>query len=408
MVGKKGWSRPTSKQTTKAQDPASLPGAIKRGSGVNSSRVAAVVAAAAAENFIKNRTSSSVPATSADLAKISDTALGHRLPPSMTADPMKIINLEIVSLAFGHASTEKKRKATYGGEIDHYMLQTGGAGVAGMTAEAAAMARRRQEVQPPKKAKSQPTRDTQVAQQKELERKWAVETHDVRGTFHAMRQELLQREREAGLRDGDIALSREYSYYDLVGSAQLAAVELDLADVVASVREAGDRARTLLEQEPTAPEKADTTKPKGMDHEKETQPAKSTPETSNKLEDMDVDKKSQPAKPASGTSNKPEDMDVDKEPQPAKPETDTSKPKEVDPLEESLLCAENDLEILKDDPEVQTSPAKGAKIATNTTREKTIVQAAEDAAMMRELARIIRRRALEMPAARSSPYGLAP
>lgn len=339
----------------------------------------------------------SIPVTSAELATPSAAAIRNRLPPSMVADPMKIINLEIVSLAFGHASTDNnndnnnnKRKTPYGGEIDNYMLQTGGAaGAVGVTAEAAAMVRRRQDVLsrdgPPKKAKPQPTRDTQAVRQKEMEGKWAMETQDVTGTFHAMRQELLEREQAAGLRNGDIALSREYSYYDIIGSAQLAAVELDLADVVESVREAGDRARTLLEQNP--------------------QPADEADDATAKTADKEHDKGSQAAKETSPT----EDMEVDKGTSPTKLVSDAEeKPKGSDPFEESLLCTEEDLEPLKDDPGARTTSAVEANVAFGTTREKAVVQAAEDAAMMRELARIIRRRALEIRTIRACKYDITP
>ena len=339
--------------------------------------------------------SGSIPVTSAELATPSAAAIRNRLPPSMVADPMKIINLEIVSLAFGHASTDNdnKRKAPYGGEIDNYMLQTGGAaGAVGVTAEAAAMVRRRQDVLsrdgPPKKAKPQPTRDTQAVRQKEMIEKWAMETQDVTGTFHAMRQELLEREQAAGLRNGDITLSREYSYYDIIGSAQLAAVELDLADVVESVREAGDRARALLEQNPL--------------------PADETDDAIATSSDKEHDKKAHAPKLAKENSPT-ENMEVDKESSPIKTPPDAEKePKELDPLEESLLCTEEDLEPLKNDPGVRTTSAEEANVAFGTTRENAVVQAAEDAAMMRELARIIRRRALEMRTTRACKYDITP
>lgn len=235
------------------------------------------------------------PASSAELATAPD--IWNSLPPSMTADPMVLPNncITVKALSFTHSAPtkDKKRKASSN--------EVGELGAGALLVK-----------------KVQPSQDAQVPKQKEADKKWAIETIDVLGTFNATKQELLRRKEHAasGLQEGDIALSKEYSYYDILGSAHTAAVELELADIVTSVREAGDRARNLLKEEEKAVKDADA------------------------LDSMEVD----------------------------------------------------------DDK----------KDASNANNETTIVQAAEDAAMMRELARIIRQRALEMKEARCSEYGLIP
>lgn len=166
---------------------------------------------------------------------------------------------------------------------------------------------------------------SQANKQAQLEQKWSFETEDVIGTFEAMKHELLERKRDAGLIDGDIALSlsREYSYYDLVGSSLLASVELDLVDVKEAMKEAEKRARTMLAVE-------------------------------RREEWSRVDTH------ASG---------------------------------------------IGDNGEAERRPAKTSKIG-DPERDSATIHAAQDAALMRELARIIRKRALEMSEARMSKNSL--
>lgn len=171
-----------------------------------------------------------------ELAKASDTVL----LPSQNAVPMRLsTNIQSSTLAFGKGSTFKRRKTdTSAGGIP-------GAFERAMATEEAVLARRKASdgtTGSPKRGKQK----APPSLQKEIERHWNEETRDVLGTFQAMRQELLQRKQDAGLLGADLVLTREYSYYDLVGSAQLASVELELADVLSGVREAKVRARDLI------------------------------------------------------------------------------------------------------------------------------------------------------------------
>ena len=163
--------------------------------------------------------------------------------PSQNVVPMKLpSNVDSTTLAFGRGSTFKKRKT-----------ETSSGGVSGaferaMATEEAILARRKATDIKPGSLNS-PRRSREKlppSLQRELERHWNEESRDVLGTFQAMRQELLQRKRDAGLLGVDIVLHKEYSYYDLVGSAQLASVELELADVLASIQDGKDRASSLI------------------------------------------------------------------------------------------------------------------------------------------------------------------
>jgi Tesmin/TSO1-like CXC domain, cysteine-rich domain len=262
------------------------------------------------------------------------------LPPSYYALPMKLPGgVDSASLSFGWASAtgtssssrNKKRKPA-----DQDMTI---AIERAMATEEAVLATRRNHnnhnhhhhhddhgtIILPRKSPTNPRPRTRVAIQSELEHKWAVETQDVLGTFQAMRQELLERKRDAGLLGADIEIAREYSYYDLVGSAQLAAVELDLADIMTTVKDAEGKARNLAQQEERG-------------------------QTTNDADD-----------------------------------------------EQALLCDET-MDGISNVPSLGVS---GPTTRMNSNqREDVIVQAAQDAALMRELARVIRRHALEMKEAR--------
>ena len=232
--------------------------------------------------------------TSTDLFRLPEV-----LPPSTYTTPMSLKNGEPSAfLAFGHAAARSKKRSAE--ESAH------------TTAVADGTVNKKNKGQLAKK-------------HIKLEKKWMTETQDVMGTFEAMKHELLERKRDAGLLgEGDIALSlsREYSYYDLVGSALLASVELELADVMSIIKEAEQRARTLI-----AIEKQEQQSSVGV-----TSP-------------MDVDV-------PNGIGHKPA------------PKIDDSE------------------------------------------RDSATIQAAQDAAMMRELARIIRQRAQEMSEARLSRNSL--
>lgn len=248
------------------------------------------------------------------LFKVSDM-----LPPSLYSIPMELPNGETcASLGFFPVGPAKKRKAGNRPEF------TGA------------------------KVKSTKNSKTQALSEKELEEKWSLETQDVLGTFGAMKHELLERKRDAGLIEGDIALSlsREYSYYDLVGSAHLASVELDMVDVIASVKEAKKRARNMF-----AVAKTESSGESTIDAAKE-----------KHLRQAQM----------------PEAMNAD---------------------EASLLCAEESPWEKQD-----TSSSSGYG---DREIETYVIQASQDAALMRELAHIIRKRAREMSEARMSQNSLA-
>ncbi|CAB9516306.1 lin-54 homolog [Seminavis robusta] len=262
------------------------------------------------------------------------------LPPSYYAVPMRLPGgIDSASLSFGLASLgSKKRKAESSPGVNEAVERA-------MATEEAILERRNQvdsrrsphgTSHAPRNFFSTPSSSrpkTQGAIQTELEHKWAIETQDVLGTFQAMRQELLQRKKDAGLLGGaDIEISREYSYYDLVGSAQLAAVELDLAEVMTSVKEAEAGARRVAQQE----------------QQQQSTPAKSS-----------------------------------------------------DPDEQMLLCDETVDKL----PRVSAAPCSAPRM-DSTKREELTVELAQDAALMRELARIIRRHAQEMKEARTSNHPL--
>jgi Tesmin/TSO1-like CXC domain, cysteine-rich domain len=170
--------------------------------------------------------------------------------PSHNAVPMNLPgDVASTTLAFGRGVTFKKAKT-----------EASGGGVPGaferaMATEEAVLARRKATDGGPGSSTRQKKQKRELSLQKDLELHWSDETRDVLGTFQAMRQELLQRKQDAGLLSADIILSREYSYYDLVASAQLASVELDLADVLASVREAEGRAQSLIAKTSQQPAK---------------------------------------------------------------------------------------------------------------------------------------------------------
>ena len=95
---------------------------------------------------------------------------------------------------------------------------------------------------------------------------------------------------------------------------------------------------------------------------------------------------------AKDMSSPVESMDVDKEPETgSKPDSN-----DLHLTEESLLCTEEDLEPWKGGSDDRNGSFWEASMTRALTSEEAVVQAAEDAAMMRELARIIRRRALEL------------
>jgi Tesmin/TSO1-like CXC domain, cysteine-rich domain len=273
--------------------------------------------AVAAEGATTRKNSKSTTTSSVTAANNNKIVDDGNLPPSYYALPMKLQGgLDSASLSFGWASakgTSRKRKPDQDMSI---------AIERAMATEEAVLARRNQDdgtmPRSPTSPKPVPRPKTRVAIQSELEHKWAVETQDALGTFQAMRQELLERKRDAGLIGADIEIAREYSYYDLVGSAQLAAVELDLADVMTSVKDAEVKARMLAQKE--------------------------------------------------------------------RDETG-------DPEEQAQLCDET-----MDGTSNVTSI--GGSRMNHEQREEVIVQAAQDAALMRELARVIRRHALEMKEAR--------
>ena len=148
-------------------------------------------------------------------------------------------NITSTTLAFGKGSTFKKRKTESSTE------GIPGAFERAMATEEAVLARRKAS-DTAANSSSRTKHMKPPSLQKELERHWNEETRDVLGTFQAMRQELLQRKKDAGLLGTDLVLTREYSYYDLIGSSQIASVELELADVLGGIREAKERAQSLI------------------------------------------------------------------------------------------------------------------------------------------------------------------
>lgn len=171
-------------------------------------------------------------------------------PPSYYAVSMTLPSGEpSATVGFGQGLTMKKQKANCSSRNE-----TQSAFERAMATEEAILARRQAEGDAntdAKKTNSSNNSSTNSQQkrsslQAQMEEHWNEETRDVLGTFQAMRQELLQRKQDAGLLGQDIVLTREYSYYDLVGSAQLAAVELELADVLRRVRNAEGNARELI------------------------------------------------------------------------------------------------------------------------------------------------------------------
>lgn len=177
----------------------------------------------------------------ADMNAKANGVMSEVFVPSHNTIPMKLpANVASTTLAFGKGSTFKKRKT------EASAVGVPGAFERAMATEEAVLARRKaNDAKAGNQNSPRPTRQ-KASLQKELERHWSEETRDVLGTFQAMRQELLQRKQDAGLLGADIVLTREYSYYDLVGSAQLASIELELADVLTSVREAENRAKRLV------------------------------------------------------------------------------------------------------------------------------------------------------------------
>jgi len=303
-----------------------------------SKQPAAAAAAAAAVPLHPNRPAAATAANATTgMAKTDNAPLtANGVIPMMLPG-----GVPSVSLAFVKADLPaKKRKLPSEQEFTTVMVRVvGGGSFEASSAEAAAMARRRaglESQQRERELKAKVANQSQAMREREQHHKWAVEAQDVMGTFQAMRQELLERKRDAGLLHGDITLSREYSYYDIVGSAQLASIELDLADVVTSLREAEERAKKLIVREK---KRSDAISIRNAE--------------------------------------------------------------ERDPTEESLLCTENDSEMLGEGLAEETKVATSGPKSSNPEREATILQAAQDAAVIRELARIIRRQAKEVKASSS-------
>lgn len=158
----------------------------------------------------------------------------HHLPPSYNTIPMKLPNGQIVSsLAFGIASSKNKKDTTTtttnkdkGEDRQPQSQQQHSAGA----------------------ASEHDNRKRKIKESEDMKRKWDIETHDVKSVFESMTQELATRSNNNGQRHHEPARAHHH-YYTSRASALLASLEMDIHDVMASMKEAEEQVRKRLKIE---------------------------------------------------------------------------------------------------------------------------------------------------------------